>query len=151
MGNGNYSSQPFLSKNTVDGKRKEASGASEDGNGGLQRVGSQETEGKQGRYQNGEEGIREEGEHCTEQLKKDPETPEEKVRRHQNNPCKVKELTQRIRVLFENGGEKRPSRTKYLTGGIERGYNTVTDVTSILFSNGSSSSHSPSYTTPPFR
>ena len=43
---------------------------------------------------------------ATEQLKKAPGTPEEKVRRHQNNPCKVKELTQRIRELIENGGEK---------------------------------------------
>ena len=33
-GNGDYS-QPFLSKNAADAKRKEASGASEDGNGGL--------------------------------------------------------------------------------------------------------------------
>ena len=65
-------------------------------------------------------------------MKKVSETPEEKVRRYQDNPCKVKELTQRIRVLYENGGEKRPSRTKYLTGEIERGYSTVTDVISIL-------------------
>ena len=113
--------------------RKEASGASEDGDGGLQWVGSQEPEGKQGCYQNGEEGIRA-GEHCTEQLKKVSETPEEKVRRHQDNPHEVKELTQRIRVLYENGGEKRPLRTKHLTGEIERGNNTVTDVTSILYS-----------------
>ena len=55
-----------------------------------------------------------------EQLKKVPETPEEKARRHQDNPCEVKELTQRIRELIENGGEKRPSRTRYLTGEIER-------------------------------
>ena len=87
----------------------------------------------------------------SEQVKKVPETPEEKVRRHQDNPCDGKELTQRIRALYENGGEKRPSRTKYLTGEIERGYNTVTDVISILFSNGSSFNHSPSYTTTPFR
>ena len=86
-----------------------------------------------------------------EHLKKVPETPEEKVRRHQDNPHEVKELTQRIRVLSENGGEKRPSRTKYLTGEIERGNSTVTDVTSILFSNGPSFNHSPSYTTTPFR
>ena len=59
----------------------------------------------------------------SEQLKKVPETPEEKVRRHQDNPCDGKELTQRIRLLYENGGEKRPSRTKYLTGEIERGNN----------------------------
>ena len=57
----------------------------------------------------------------SEQVKKVPETPEEKVRRHQDNPCDGKELTQRIRALYENGGEKRPSRTKYLTGGIKRG------------------------------
>ena len=87
----------------------------------------------------------------SEQVKKVPETPEEKVRRHQDNPCDGKELTQRIRLLYENGGEKRPSRTKYLTGEIERGNSTVTDVTSILFSNGSSFNHSPSYTTTPFR
>ena len=59
----------------------------------------------------------------SEQVKKVPETPEEKVRRHQDNPCDGKELTQRIRLLYENGGEKRPSRTKYLTGEIERGNN----------------------------
>ena len=87
----------------------------------------------------------------SEQVKKVPETPEEKVRRQQDNPCDGKELTQRIRLLYENGGEKRPSRTKYLTGEIERGNSTVTDVTSILFSNGSSFNHSPSYTTTPFR
>ena len=87
----------------------------------------------------------------SEQVKKVPETPEEKVRRQQDNPCKVKELTQRIRALYENGGEKRPSRTKYLTGEIERGNSTVTDVTSILFSKRSSFNHSPSYTTTPFR
>ena len=45
----------------------------------------------------------------SEQVKKVPETPEEKVRRHQDKPCEVKELTQRIRALYENGGEKRPS------------------------------------------
>ena len=87
----------------------------------------------------------------SEQVKKVPGTLEEKVRRHQDNPCDGKELTQRIRLLYENGGEKRPSRTKYLTGEIERGNSTVTDVTSILFSNGSSFNHSPSYTTTPFR
>ena len=68
----------------------------------------------------------------SEQSKKVPETPEEKVRRYQDNPHEVKELTQCIHALYENGGEKRPSRTEYLTGEIERGYNTVTDVTSIL-------------------
>ena len=68
----------------------------------------------------------------SEQVKKVPETPEEKVRRHQDNPRDGKELTQCVRELYENGGEKRPSRTKYLTGEIERGYNTVTDVISIL-------------------
>ena len=87
----------------------------------------------------------------SEQVKKVSETPEEKVRRYQDTPCKVKERTQRIRVLSETGGEKRPSRTKYLTGEIERGNSTVTDVTSILFSNGPSFNHSPSYTTTPFR
>ena len=69
---------------------------------------------------------------ATGQLKKVPETPEEKVRRHQDNPRDGKELTQRIRLLYENGGEKRPSRTKYLTGGIERGNNTFADVISTL-------------------
>ena len=68
----------------------------------------------------------------SEQVKKVPETPEEKVRRHQDNPDDGKELTQRIRALYENGGEKRPSRTKYLTGGIERGNNTFADVISTL-------------------
>ena len=87
----------------------------------------------------------------TEQLKKVPETPEEKVRRHQDNPHEVKDLAQRIRGLNENGGEKRPSRTEYLTGEIERGYNTLADTISTLFSNGSSFNHSPSYTTTPFR
>ena len=57
----------------------------------------------------------------SEQVKKVPETPEEKVRRHQDNPRDGKELTQCVRELYENGGEKRPSRTKYLTGEIERG------------------------------
>ena len=87
----------------------------------------------------------------SEQLKKVPETPEEKVRRHQDNPCDGKELTQRIRLLYENGGEKRPSRTKYLTGEIERSKNTLADVISTLFFNGSSFNHSPSYTTTSFR
>ena len=59
----------------------------------------------------------------SEQVKKVPETPEEKVRRHQDNPRDGKELTQCVRELYENGGEKRPSRTKYLTGEIERGNN----------------------------
>ena len=68
----------------------------------------------------------------SEQSKKVPETPEEKVRRYQDNPCEVKELTQRIRALYENGGEKRPLRTTYLTGEIERGKNTFADVISIL-------------------
>ena len=88
---------------------------------------------------------------ATEQLKKLPETPKEKVRRHQDNPCDGKELTQRILALYENGGEKRPSRTKYLTGEIERGKNTFADVISTLFFNGISFNHSPSYTTTPFR
>ena len=35
MGNGDYSTQPFLSNDAADAKKKEASGASEDGNGGL--------------------------------------------------------------------------------------------------------------------
>ena len=69
---------------------------------------------------------------ATEQLNKAPETPEENMRRHQDNPRDGKELTQRIRALYENMREKRPSRTKYLTREIERGYNTVTDVISIL-------------------
>ena len=70
---------------------------------------------------------------ATEQLKKLPETPKDKVGRHQDNPREVKELTQRIRVLYENGGEKRPSRTKYLTGGIERGNNSSRcDLNSLL-------------------
>ena len=86
-----------------------------------------------------------------EQLKKVPETPEEKVRRHQDNPHEVKDLAQRIRGLNENGGEKRPSRTEYLTGEIEGGNNTLADTISTLFSNGSSFNHSPSYTTTPFR
>ena len=59
----------------------------------------------------------------SEQVKKVPGTLEEKERRHQDNPRDGKELTQRIRALYENGGEKRPSRTKYLTGEIERGNN----------------------------
>ena len=88
---------------------------------------------------------------ATEQLKKLPETPKDKVGRHQDNPREVKELTQRIRVLYENGGEKRPSRTKYLTGEIERSKNTFADVISTLFFNGISFNHSPSYTTTPFR
>ena len=71
------------------------------------------------------------------------------MRRYQDNPCDGKELTQRIRLLYEIGGEKRPSRTKYLTGEIERGYNTVTDVISILWFNGISFNHSPSYITTP--
>ena len=87
----------------------------------------------------------------SEQLKKVPETPEEKVRRHQDNPREVKELTQRIRALYENGGEKRSSQTKYLTGEIERSKNTFADVISTLFFNGISFNHSPSYTTTPFR
>ena len=57
---------------------------------------------------------------ATEQLKKVPETPEENMRRYQDNPFEVKELTQRIHALYENVGEKRPSRTEYLTGEIER-------------------------------
>ena len=87
----------------------------------------------------------------SEQVKKVPETPEEKVRRHQDNPHEVKDLAQRIRGLNENAGEKRPSRTEYLTGEIEGGNNTVTDMISILFSKRSSFNHSPSYTTTPFR
>ena len=88
---------------------------------------------------------------ATEQLKRVSETPEEKVRRHQDNPREVKELTQRIHALYENAGEKRPSRTQYLIGEIERGNNTVAEVISILRFNGSSFNHSPSYTTTPFR
>ena len=57
---------------------------------------------------------------ATEQLKRVSETPEEKVGRYQDNPREVKELTQRIHALFENVGEKRHSRTEYLTGEIER-------------------------------
>ena len=53
-------------------------------------------------------------------------------------------------VDWERGRET-ASRTEYLTGDIERGNNTVTDVISILFSNGASFNHSPSYTTSPFR
>ena len=69
----------------------------------------------------------------TEQSKKVPGTPEGKVRRHQDNPDDGKELTQRIRELYENGGEKRPSRTKYLTGEIERGNNSRRcDLNSLL-------------------
>ena len=88
---------------------------------------------------------------ATEQLKKLPETPKDKVGRHQDNPREVKELTQRIRALYENGGEKRSSQTKYLTGEIERSKNTFADVISTLFFNGISFNHSPSYTTTPFR
>ena len=88
---------------------------------------------------------------ATEQLKKLPETPKDKVGRHQDNPREVKELTQRIRTLYENGGEKRSSQTKYLTGEIERSKNTFADVISTLFFNGISFNHSPSYTTTPFR
>ena len=57
---------------------------------------------------------------ATEQLKRVSETPEEKVGRYQDNPREVQELTQRIRALYETVGEKRPSRTEYLTGEIER-------------------------------
>ena len=56
---------------------------------------------------------------ATEQLKRVSETPEEKVERYQDNPCEVKELTQRIRALYGDVRKKRPSRTKYLNGRIE--------------------------------
>ena len=79
----------------------------------------------------GKEGSAKRENTDTEQLKKAPETPEENMRRHQDNACEVKELTQRIRALYEYAGEKRPSRMENLTGEIERGNNTVADVISI--------------------
>ena len=155
MGNGNYSSQSFLSKNAVDTKRKEA-----------QKKRLEQAKTVMADYNVSEAKRRKESKDviktvkkgsakrentATEQLKKVPETSEEKVRRHQDNPREVKELTQRIHALYENAGEKRPSRTQYLIGEIERGNNTVAEVISILRFNGISFNHSPSYTTTPFR
>ena len=84
-------------------------------------------------YNESEAKRRKESKAAIKMVKKVPETPEGKVERYQDNPCDGKELTQRIRVLYENGGEKRPSRTKYLTGEIERGNNSRRcDLNSLL-------------------
>lgn len=123
MGNGNYSSQYLLPKNVADAKRKEA-----------QKKRLEQAKTVMAAYNESEAKRRKESKAAikavkkgsakrentaTEQLKRVSETPEEKVGRYQDNPREVQELTQRIRVLYETVGEKRPSRTRYLTGDIE--------------------------------
>lgn len=116
------SSQPFLSQGEADAKTREAQRKRlEQAKAIMVDYNASEAKSrKKGKAaaKKAEKGSARREKTVIEQLKEDPGTPKERVRRYQDDPGEVAKLTQRIRALYENMEEKRPSRTRYLTGEI---------------------------------